>query len=209
MIATVAAIRRYPTKSLAPEDLDACELEVDGLMGDRRDALIIQSEHARRGKPYRGKEHDGLHYVNTSTQAIELAKRRNIVASVASGGRFFDDAAISIVADRWLAQLLPHLGYIPEFERFRPNFYLKTTELFPEHEEDFIGTRLRIGQTQLEVVATIKRCVAVTYDQNGGPSDPHILRVIANERENVMGVYCNVMRIGTIQRGDAVLALEA
>ena len=209
MIAKIAALRRYPTKSLAPEDLLSCAVESDGLEGDRRQSLIVTSEHARRSKPYRGKEHDELHYATSGEEAMALARDRGVETTIARGARFFDDGSVSLMTDRWLAQLAAHLGYDPGFERFRPNIFAEAFDACPEHEEALVGRRLGIGDCLFDVVATIKRCVAVTYDQNGGPHDPHLLRVLARERDNVMGIYCDVVKTGIIHRDDHIRLIPA
>ncbi len=204
MIARITSLRRYPTKSLAPEDLLSCGVEPDGLEGDRRQSLIVTSEHARQSKPYRGKEHDRLHYATSPDEAMALARDRGVATMLGSGGRFFDDGSVSLVTDRWLAQLTAHLGYNPGYERFRPNIFAEAFDACPEHEEALLGRRLGIGECIFDVVATIKRCVAVTYDQHGGPHDPQLLRILARERGNVMGVYCDVVKTGVIRRDDGI-----
>jgi len=40
MLGTVAALRRYPVKSMLGEDVDAAEVTFTGLAGDRRLALV-------------------------------------------------------------------------------------------------------------------------------------------------------------------------
>lgn len=207
MIARIAALRRYPTKSLAPEDLVSCMVEFDGLEGDRCQSLIVTSDHARRSKTYRGKEHDQLHYATSADEAMALAQGRGVTTTLASGARFFDDGSVSLVTDRWLAQLTAQLGYNPEYERFRPNIFAEAFAACPDREEALLGARLGIGDCVLDVVATIKRCVAVTYDQHGGPHDPHLLRALARERDNVMGVYCDVVKPGVIHRDDGIRIL--
>ena len=44
---------------------------------------------------------------------------------VRRGERFFDDAPLSIIVDRWLDELRANLGYAVEWERFRPNFFVR------------------------------------------------------------------------------------
>ncbi len=207
MIGTIVALRRYPIKSLAPQDLLSCAVESDGLEGDRRKAIIVASEHARRSKPYRGKEHDELHYATSEEEAMALARDRGVETTIAHGARFFDDGSVSLITDRWLAQLAAHLGYDPGYERFRPNIFAEASDACPDREEALLGRRLQIGACILDVVATIKRCVAVTYHQQGGEHDPQLLRVLARKRENVMGVYCDVVKTGVIQRDDRILLI--
>ena len=43
MLGTVAALRRYPVKSMLGEDVGAGEVTFSGLVGDRRLALVSRS----------------------------------------------------------------------------------------------------------------------------------------------------------------------
>ena len=43
MLGTVAALRRYPVKSMLGEDLDASDVTFTGLAGDRRLAVLSRT----------------------------------------------------------------------------------------------------------------------------------------------------------------------
>jgi hypothetical protein len=43
-----------------------------------------------------------------------------------------------------------------------------------------------------------------TYDTDTGEADPRILRYIVQQRNNVMGIYCDVETEGVARIGDAV-----
>jgi uncharacterized protein YcbX len=47
VLGTVTTLRRYPVKSMLGEDMDAADVSVTGLAGDRRLAVISRSRRRR------------------------------------------------------------------------------------------------------------------------------------------------------------------
>lgn len=202
VIGEVDAVRRYPVKSLRGEPLQCAQVDVNGIPGDRASALFVTGGHARVGKTYRGKEHDGLHLVAGEAAAVAAATERGVDAELRRGEHFFDDAPISILLDRWLEELNERVGYAVEWERFRPNFFVRARADFVQLERELIGRRMRLGTVLLQVRSPIERCVAVTYDPAGGSSDPRVLRFLAQRRNAWMGIYCDVLQPGKACIGD-------
>lgn len=202
-IGTLCGIRRYPVKSLRGEVLQTVCVEESGIRGDRERAFFAL-EGARAGKTYRGKENDRLHLTTDSADAAVLARQRGHAVELRHGEHFFDDAPISIMVDTWMTTLNDHVGYVVEWERFRPNFFVRATEPAAP-EETLEGAALRLGTVGLRVRCPIERCVAVTYHPDGAPSDPRILRYLAQERRALLGIYCDVVETGTATVGDALL----
>lgn len=209
-LGTLRAIRRYPIKSLRGEDLRESAVLDDGLPGDRTAAPFVLSGHARAGKTLRGKEHNGLHLLATAEEARAAAAERGIDIEVrAEDTHYFDDAPISLIFDRWLDGVSAQMGYRVRFERFRPNFYVRADDAFDETERSLDGAHLQIGEElRLRVRYGIERCVVPTYDLETGESDPRVLRYIAQQRNNIMGIYCDVETEGTVRTGDAVALLQ-
>jgi MOSC domain-containing protein len=208
-IGRIAAMWRYPIKSLQGEALTTARIGTDGIEGDRERAFIIKSGHARTGRTYRGKENDRLHLVTEPDDARKLAESRAVeVLLDASQGRYFDGAPISLLLDIWLDDLRAYLGYDVEPMRFRPSFFVTAAENFVLKETGLVGREIGVGDVQLTVREPIDRCVVTTYDPAGGPSDPEILGYVARERGNMMGIYCDVLRAGTVRAGDPVELIE-
>jgi len=202
-LGTVAHLWRYPVKALAAEALQAAEIAAEGLSGDRRSALFVESAgHARSGKPFRGKEHNLLHTVQLPEEAIALAEIRAVKLNLRNGGPYFDDSAVSILIDRWLQEAEALTGFALDPLRFRPNLFVRSASGFSASENELIGSRLAAGSVRLRVTDTIKRCVTIGYDVSSGYNDPDVLRVVAGHRANVMGVYCAVERPGSVRVGD-------
>lgn len=202
-IGTLAAIRRYPVKSLRGEVLQSVRVEESGIAGDRGRAFFAL-EGARIGKTYRGKENDRLHLVHDAGDAAVLASERGHAVELRQGDHFFDDAPISIIVDTWMESLSDHVGYAVEWERFRPNFFVRATGAV-DLETAFVGVGLTLGTVRLRVRSPIERCVAVTYHPQGEPADPRILRYLAQERQALLGIYCDVVETGTASVGDALI----
>ncbi len=207
-LGSVARIWRYPVKSLRAEPLAAVRIDERGLEGDRRGALIVQTpEHARTGKPLRGKEHNLLHTTAEAETARALAARRGVDVARADDGPYFDARPVSVLVDCWLHEIETLAGTPLDPLRYRPNLFVVAAAPC-EPEEAYVGRRLEAGGVALRVVAPILRCVTTTYDIVTGAPNPLVLRSLARDRGNVMGIYCTVERAGTVAVGAAVTAFD-
>lgn len=202
----VANIWTYPVKSLHRIEHDVIAVQEDGLAGDRRAALYVNSEHARTGKTYRGKENNLLHLIVEPDEARRAAESRGVEVEVRAGERYFDAGPVSLILDRWIAEVEIGLGKSLDALRWRPNFYVRS--LADVKEGDLIGKRLALGSVVLHVRKPIGRCVTTTYDQTTGDSDPEVLRYVASQRDNQMGIYCEVERPGDVGRGDQIRIID-
>jgi uncharacterized protein YcbX len=205
LIGTLDAVRRYPVKSLAGEILERGEIGVAGIPGDRGRALFARGEHARAGKTFRGKECDHLHLIADAATARDEVMRSGVDVELVDGDHFFDVAPISLIVDRWLDSLDERVGYAVEWERFRPNLFVRADPGFGALEGDVVGWDLQLGTTRLRVRAPIRRCVVVTYHPHDTSSDPRILSFLAAERDATMGVYCDVVIPGGVCVGDRLV----
>lgn len=200
-IACLANIWTYPVKSLRPVPSAEAIVVADGLVGDRRAALYVASpEHARNGNTYRGKEDNRLHLIDDPDDARRAAEERGIDIEVRAGERYYDAGTISLILDCWVAEVERGLGRRLDPLRWRPNLF--ATALQNVSEVDLVGKRLRIGTATLLVTKPTGRCVTTTYDQVTGESDSTVLRYVALERENTMGVYCDVEEAGIVRVND-------
>ena len=206
MLGSLEALRRYPVKSLRGEPLERAEVGPTGIPGDRAAALFAR-EGAREGQPYRGKENDRLHLFDDAEAAKALARERGVGVELRRDEHFFDDAPISLIVDAWLADVSADAGYPVQWERFRPNFFVRSFARAVPFERELVERELLLGAVRLRVRAPIGRCVTVTYHPSGEASDPRIARYLAQQRNNWMGIYCDVVTPGVVQRGDELLLL--
>jgi uncharacterized protein len=201
-IGTLEAVRLYPVKSLRGKALDRVEVTRTGIPGDRADALFVGAGSERVGKIYRGKEHERLHLLADAETAHLEAMQRGVEVELRRGEHFFDAAPVSILIDRWLDEISTELGYRVEWERFRPNFFVRAAYQFGLGEPELVGAELQLGTVALRVRSPIERCVVTTYDPQAQGSDARILRFLAQRRNAWMGIYCDVLEPGIVRVGD-------
>ena len=195
-----------PIKGLAPEPLLAAEVGPQGLAGDRAAALFVRDEgHARSGKTYRGKEERRLHLCASSGDAIALGAAEDVALETREDGPYFDDASVSLILDRWIDEGSRLCGRPLEPLRFRPNIYVRCAPLaqLPGVPAEANSSARCCASVAYTYASTdpIARCVTITYDSQTAEADPAIGRAIAQERANVMGVYCTVERTGPDRTG--------
>lgn len=205
----IEKIWTYPVKSLQRVEHEEIHIAEDGLVGDRRAAFyVLTADHARTGKTYRGKEDNRLHLLVDPDTARHVAAQRGVDVEVHAGERYFDSGPVSLILDRWIAEVENGLGKTLDPLRWRPNLYLRSA--LEVSEPQLVGARIvvRGSAVQLRVIKTIGRCVTTTYDQCSGESDPDVLRFVAQNRDNTMGVYCEVERPGAVRIG-SLLEIES
>ena len=205
-VGTIAALWRYPVKSLRAERLARAVVLPDGFEGDRTAALIVESPtHARAGKPFRGKESSRLHLTGDPATAASYAADANVLVTLdRSEPRWFDARPVSLLFDTWVHDVEALVGEALDPLRWRPNIVAAAAAGFARREADLVGATLRAGTVELRVVSGIKRCVTTTYDVATGESLPRVLEAVATQRDNVVGVYCEVVTPGELVTGDTL-----
>lgn len=109
-----------------------------------------------------------------------------------AGGVFHDSpgARISLVSTATIGDW--------DRRRFRANVYLDG-----EGEDGFVGSKMALGDTVLDVDMRIERCVMTTRPQAGGVErDLDVLRTINRERAGCLSVGALVTQPGTVRVGD-------
>jgi uncharacterized protein YcbX len=122
-------------------------------------------------------------------------------------GTFFDLAVVHLLTTATIERLrvlYPEGRF--EVRRFRPNIVVATG---PDQqgfvENDWIGRTLAIGdEVRLRITGPCPRCVMTTLPQGDLPKDAGILRTAAQNNEANVGVYADVVKSGTVRRGDDV-----
>ena len=227
VVGRIVALRRYPVKSMAAEELDEVEVSWHGLAGDRRWAFIRD-----------GQVHSGFPWL-TIRQRPELAHYRPrlteperpnasavlvrtpsggelsvtdpaLAASLGAGVRVikqdrgvFDTFPLSLLTTQTVAGLGRLTGVELTACRFRPNLLVDAAGSdFPE--DGWVGRVLRIGGLRMRVDARDVRCVVITIDPVTLRRDPAILRAVARERDARLGVYGTIVAPGRVALGDPV-----
>ncbi|MER6979178.1 MOSC domain-containing protein, partial [Streptomyces carpinensis] len=95
--------------------------------------------------------------------------------------------------------------------RFRPNLVLDDVpgdqaSGYPEH--DWFGRRMAIGSLRLRFTEGCDRCVMITKETPTVPHDRSVLRWVARELGNTLGVYAAVETPGHVRVGDRARWLD-
>ncbi len=203
---TVAAIWRFPVKSLRAEPLQRARVLDDGIEGDRTAALVVETPaHARAGKTFRGKESRFLHLTSDpETAASYAADAKAAVTLSRTQPRWFDARPVSVLFDLWVRDVEALVGERLDPLRWRPNLFVHAAPGFALREMDLIGATLRVGTSVLRVLEPTRRCVTTTWDVATGDPLPEVLSAVARRRDEVVGVYCEVVAPGEVRVRDAL-----
>src|SRR5215218_10318074 len=205
----VAALWRYPVKSLAGERLTRADLREDGIRGDR----VVR---------VRGPEG-----VRTSRRQYRLLGLRGTLDSDdgprINGHPWNSPDALALVkgaagADAWLEawegldrfDILPLLvatdGAVAAFgrdiRRLRPNIVIAGVDGLAER--DWPGAELHIGDAIVRLDSLRGRCHMTTIDPDTLQVNPAVLRDIVRRFDNKLALDAEVMRPGRITVGDPV-----
>ena len=224
----VAALWRYPVKSMAGERLTEIDVSWNGLAGDRRWAFVRDGmTHSNfpwltiREQPqmsrYRPSFTDtdrpeaSTTIVRTPTGADfdvtdpALAAELGTSLPVIKTQRGFVDAApLSLITTQTVAALAAMVGIELSVLRFRPNLVVTANDGAPFQEDAWVGSVLRVGGLQMRVDARDGRCVVVNVDPVTAQRNPAVLRAIAAERQACLGVYGATVEPGRVVVGDPV-----
>jgi uncharacterized protein YcbX len=231
-VGRVAALWRYPVKSMAAEALEEIEVSWHGLAGDRRWAFV-QAGLERSDFPwmtirqrsdmgrYRpsfadpSRPDDSRTVVRTPAgEELEVADPA-LAAELGEGVRVikqnrgvFDAMPLSLVSTQSVAALGALVGSELDPRRFRPNLLVEATGADPFQEEAWVGSELRIGGMRMRVDQQDERCVIVNVDPVTSERNHGVLRALARARQACIGVYGSTVSPGLVAVGDAVV-LEA
>jgi uncharacterized protein len=221
VVGRVLALWRYPVKSMAAEALESVEVGWAGFAGDRRWALV-RGDVPRSGFPWMTIREDVamLSHVPRFVEPERPDKSRvmvrtpdgsehDVIDVAASMGvraikqdrGVFDAMPLSLITTESIKQLSSLTGRELEPQRFRPNLLVESDE----REDAWVGRNLRIGDMAMRVDQRDDRCVIITIDPVSRERDPAVLRTLARERSNCIGVYGSCVEPGRVAVGDAVL----
>ena len=227
VVGRVAALWRYPVKSMAGEALDGVEVSWPGLAGDRRWAFI-RAGQVRSGFPWLTiREQPELAHYRPRFAEPDRPNASPVLVRTPGGGELdvadpalaaelgpgvhvikqdrgvFDTMPLSLLTTQTVAGLGRLVGTSLAAQRFRPNLLVDAPGRdFPE--DAWVGRVLRIGGLRMRVDQRDKRCVMVTIDPVTLRRSPAILRSIARERDTRLGVYGSTVEPGPVAVGDPV-----
>jgi uncharacterized protein YcbX len=213
MTLRVDGLWRYPIKTLAGERLEAAELTVDGIPGDR----IV---HVR-----------GPEGVRTARRHYRLLGLRGTLGPdgqpLVNGHPWRSEEALALVkaaagADAWLEaydglgrfDILPLLvatdGAVAAFgrdvRRLRPNILIGGVEGMDETTWE--GAELHIGTATVGLDSLRGRCPVTTVDPDTLERDPGVLRDIGRRFGGRLALNADVIRPGLIRVGDPAVLVR-
>ncbi|CAM3278645.1 MOSC N-terminal beta barrel domain-containing protein [Nocardioides dubius] len=222
MTVSLAAIRRYPVKSMGGEELARVVLDSRGLVGDRWFAVVDAEGRLSSGKNSRRfRRRDAVFDYAAQTEGEQVLVTRgdarwrvgadelDVELSAAMGAAVrvlpenevphFDDGPISLIGTATLAWCAER-GIDADPRRLRVNLLLETAEPFVE--EGWLGTEVTLGGAALRIVDRVPRCRMIDIDQDGAAARGEWLKLLGAEREACAAVYAAVVRPGEVTVGD-------
>jgi len=232
LVGRVAAVLRYPVKSMAAEPVEDVDVSWHGLAGDRRWAFV-RPDLPDNGFPWLTlRQRNDLNDYRPRWVEPERPDASAVVVRTPAGVRFditapalaaqlgpgvrvmklnrgtFDTMPLSLITTRTVASLGALLGTEVNVLRFRPNLVVEALDAAAFPEDAWVGRVCAIGAAWMRIDARDKRCVVVNVDPVTGRRDPAILRAVAAHRDTCLGVYGSTIRPGRVAVGDAVVLLS-
>jgi len=206
----VAAIWRYPVKSMAGERLSGVEITSAGLVGDRvvqvydaRGRIVTARQFPRLLRLRATLGSDGEPVVDgLPWQSPEVAAR--VESAVAPGARLkrfdgverFDILPLLVCTDGAVSM------FGRDVRRLRPNLVIGGVDGAAERR--WMGATLRLPRVEIGLADLRGRCVMTTYDPDTGQQDPGVLRDIVRRFGGQLCLNAHVIRPGSAEEGDAV-----
>ncbi|MBX3564458.1 MAG: MOSC domain-containing protein [Sphingomonas sp.] len=233
IIGTVAALNRFPVKSMAGEPLETAEIDWQGVEGDRQYAFFFRDSgsrfpwltgrdvsemvlHAARfadpQAPKTAKVEvtapDGWHGTVDDPELLErlAAAAGAPIGLIQLAIGCFDSMPVSVVttaAHHWVETA--H-GSALDMRRFRANIVIES-----DHSQmEWAGKRIAFGEDGAELLITegIQRCAMVTIHPDTAVREPKVLRTVAQQFGNNYGTYAAPAKKGFVRIGDVVRLID-
>lgn len=131
---------------------------------------------------------------------------REVTLAASPPGEVVYGGAVSLIASASIDALSARVGTSVAGARFRATLEVDTEE--PYAEEGWIGRRLTLGTAELRVRGLVPRCAVIDLHPETGRKDLPLLRALAAERQDVVGVPfgidAEVIEPGVVRPGDEV-----
>lgn len=229
----VSDLWRFPVKSFAGERVRRAFVGPFGLLGDRHHAVLTEDGEtltarrahrmlgfgARCGDPDTGERVEvttpsglTLPWDDPAVAAELVAELGREAGLVRSAVAIHDAAHVHLLSTASLAAAEAWVDGEPiDRRRFRANLIVETERDEPFTEGGWIDRTIAIGERGpvLRVVCPTERCVITTFDPDTLERDNRVLAGLARDRENLYGVYAQVVRAGWVEVGAPVRMASA
>jgi len=234
-VGVIGQLGRYPVKSMRGQWLSAATLTLQGVLADRRYAVV--QKQSRSSFPWlTARELPELLCYNTTVEKASF-KEVEVTVTAPGGEKFpiwseelrrrleersgrelfllydyrgsYDAAPISLITRQTIARIAEESEAEVDPRRFRPNLLLDLEGGEAFDEMKWVGRIVRVGDTaRLAITKADERCMMITLDPASAKPNPAILRYVAQQHKLCAGVYAQVITAGEARAGDPV-ALEA
>jgi uncharacterized protein YcbX len=228
----VAELHRWPVKSMGGEPMGALRVDRRGAGGDRTHALT--HEHKGATRLLTAREAPRLLAWRGSYDGADVDPQRPPSARLTGpdgATRDWDDPDLAAVLsadlgrtvglrrEAWgqqdlgesllittaatLAAVEEEMGAPVDLRRFRTNVHVELdAPAFAEN--DWEGTRMVVGELELELLHPCVRCVIPTRDPDDQTKWADLLRHLTRAHGGLFGINARPLGAATIRRGDAV-----
>lgn len=233
-VGKVAALLRYPVKSMSGELIEVANLSWHGVDGDRRLALrrlddrsgfpwltasklpeLLRFAPLRRGAaagnlPTHVRTPEGEELTVFGQElATEVGRRHGSPVEMVHLNRgIFDEASISVMSSATVSEIGRLAAQPPDVRRFRPNILIASSRAIPFEEDEWVGGILSFGETTEATAIYItnrdERCSMVNFDPETVRPTPDVLKAIVRVRGNKAGVYGAVIQHGGLAVGQPI-----
>lgn len=233
----VAALTRYPVKSMAGQPLTTAVVEKRGLVGDRGwaaytpdgglgsgkttarfrrvDGLLdLQARLGADGAPPAVRLPDGSWRPAGDAEtdaALSAVLGRPVSLRPETSVPHHDDSPVHLITTSGLRGLEALTGRPVDPARFRANVVLEV-EGDDFVEDAWYGRVVVLGdEVRLRLLAGMPRCVMVGLPQphEALPRDGALLKELGRHRDVIFGVQAEVLQGGTVRSGDRAVLLQA
>jgi uncharacterized protein YcbX len=231
VVGTVAALARYPVKSMTGEQLQQAVVVERGVVGDRSwaaytadgsigsgkrtrrfrrvdDLLSLRASLADDGVPRIVFPDGREHRADDAAAALSALLGQPLEVRPESDVPHHDDCPLHVVTTAALRRLEQLHGEPVDVDRFRPNVVLDVDGV-GFVEDDWHGRELVLGDVVLRLGPAMPRCVMVGLEQppRGLAEDGRLLRTLGRVHDVEFGLQASVVRGGVVRVGDAAALL--
>jgi len=140
-----------------------------------------------------------------ATPAVDAGK----LSLIRSDRALTDCRPVSLISLKTVSQLSDELDRTLDPRRFRANIYADLGPAGGFAEDRFVGRQLRIGErVVIAVLDRDPRCKMISIDPDTAEESADVLRTVAKQYDNKVGVYCAVLSEGSVRQGDFITLME-
>lgn len=122
-----------------------------------------------------------------------------------------DEGAVSVISWSTVTALASLVSQPPDVRRYRPNVLIRSLRGAAFEEDGWVGGTLVFGNggdgdgaPAIAVTLRDERCAMVNIDPDSAARDPALHKLIVRTRDNLVGVYATVTRLGRLHVGQRV-----